>query len=54
MLIGAAVTVAGAWLASGAVLAAGLLVLLAGVLSPTGSEAADSARRQDAALAHRR
>jgi len=52
---GEVVTVAGISLPSGAVLVPGMLVLLTGVLSPSGrGTATDSARRLDAALAHRR
>ena len=54
LLAGAVLTVAGLSLPSGAVLVPGLLVLLAGVLSPSGGEPATEAQRRfDAALAHR-
>jgi hypothetical protein len=55
VLAGAVVTVVGISLPSSAVLVPGLLVLLAGVLSPAGHDAGtDAARRADAVLAHRR
>jgi len=55
LLVGAVISVAGISLPSGAVLISGILILLAGLLSPAGRDpATDSARRLDAALVHRR
>lgn len=55
LLVGAVVTVVGISLPSAAVLVPGMLVLLVGVLSPSGrGTATDSARHLDAALVHRR